>query len=141
MLKRVFLIVSLVIAKIASVHAFSRYISQSLSAASTSTFTLACSPPPILEVPDMTISDFLQVEKKHFLKFYEDNVSCGSSMSLEVFLMNGMIESMLNEKVLTADEVSDVWIELWGCNCKCLTEKEAFETISAIHDLKKVSTG
>ena len=148
LLERLFIITSFVIAEIASFRGYSRHISlgrprcvnvESLLIASTHTFTLSCS--RLNEMNEITTSEFLQAEKKYFSEFYEDNVSCGSSMSLDVLLMSRKIEMMLNEKVLTIDEVSDVWISLWGCNCKCLTEEEAFETIGAIYDLNKVHTG
>jgi hypothetical protein len=101
--------------------------------------TLACS---LMNGEKETMAgEILLVEKKYFSEFYEENVSCGSAMSLDVFLMSSKIERMLEKKVLTIDEVSDVWISLWGCNCKCLTEEEAFETISAIYDLKKEYAG
>lgn len=87
------------------------------------------------------VGEVLFAEKKYFSEFYEENVSCGSAMSLDMFLTSSKIELMLEKKALTIDEVSDVWISLWGCNCKCLTEVEAFETIIAIYDLKKVNAG
>lgn len=136
------------VAEIASLRGYSRLIFsvkrscfhlRNPSITQANTANVACS--PLTKIIGTTAIEILQAEKKHFSKFYEDNVSFGSSMSLDVFLINGKIELMLDEKELTTDEVSDVWIDLWGCNCKCLTEEEAFETINAIYNLKKVYTG
>ena len=135
-------------AEIASLRGYSRLISsvkrscfhlRNPSITPAKTANVACS--PLTEIILTTTVEIMQAEKKYFSKFYEDNVSYGSSMSLDVFLINEKIELMFNEKLLTTDEVSDVWIDLWGCNCKCLTEEEAFETINAIYDLKKVYAG
>lgn len=147
-LGRLFLVVICVMGEITSLRGYTRHISlaghslvtrRGLSFVPTHGSTLACS---LMngEKGAMT-GEFLSVEKEYFSEFYEESVSCGSAMSLDVFLTSSKIDLMLEKRILTIDEVSDVWISLWGCNCKCLTEEEAFETISAIYDLKKVYAG
>jgi hypothetical protein len=148
LLRRLFLVAICVMGEITSLRGYTRHISlaghrcvtfRGLSFVSTRGSILAYS---LMNGEKETIvGEFLLAEKKYFSEFYEENVSCGSAMSLDVFLMSSKIDLMLEKKVLTVDEVSDVWISLWGCNCKCLTEEEAFETISAIYDLKKVYAG
>ena len=148
LLIRLILLTGFMVAEIASLRGYSRLISsvkrscfhlRNPSITPANRANVASS--PLTEIIVTTTVEIRQAEKKYFSKFYEDNVSYGSSMSLDVFLINEKIELMLNEKLLTTDEVSDVWIDLWGCNCKCLTEEEAFETINAIYDLKKVYAG
>ena len=78
--------------------------------------------------------------RESFAQFYEATVSFGSPMSLDQFLMHQRVELMLAQRLLDTDDISDVWISLWGCNCKCLTEEEAFQTLCAVYDLKMISS-
>lgn len=148
LLGRLFLVAICVMGEITSLRGYTRHISlaghrcvtlRGLSFVPTRGSTLVCS--LMNGEKETMVGEFLLAEKIYFSMFYEENVSCGSAMSLDVFLMSSKMERMLEKKVLTIDEVSDIWISLWGCNCKCLTEEEAFETISAIYDLKKVYAG
>jgi hypothetical protein len=46
---------------------------------------------------------------------------------------------ILSEKIITADEISDLWISLWACNCKGLTEEEAYQTLNTILESKRAT--
>jgi hypothetical protein len=89
------------------------------------------------------ISDGVEYDDKNidlFAEFYDATVSFGSSMSLDQFFLHQNVESMLAQRMVDADDISDVWISLWGCNCKCLTEEEAFQTFCAISNLCIISS-
>jgi hypothetical protein len=77
-------------------------------------------------------------ERDSFAEFYDATVSFGSSMSLDQFFLHQKVELMLAQRMLDTDDISDVWISLWGCNCKCLTEEEAFQTLRAVNNLENV---
>jgi hypothetical protein len=77
-------------------------------------------------------------ERDSFAEFYDATVSFGSSMSLDQFFLHQKVELMLAQRMLDTDDISDVWISLWGCNCKCLTEEEAFQTLCAVNNLENV---
>jgi hypothetical protein len=77
-------------------------------------------------------------ERDSFAEFYDATVSFGSSLSLDQFFLHQKVELMLAQRMLDTDDISDVWISLWGCNCKCLTEEEAFQTLCAVNNLENV---
>lgn len=88
-----------------------------------------------------TSNDVFNVkDRDSFTEFYDVTVSFGSSMSLDQFILHQTVETALAQRMLDIDDVSDVWILLWGCNCKCLTEEEAFQTFCAVNDLEMIST-
>ena len=74
-------------------------------------------------------------DRDSFAEFYDATVSFGSSLSLDQFYLHQKVESMLAQRMLDTDDISDVWISLWGCNCKCLTEEEAYQTLCALNNL------
>ena len=74
--------------------------------------------------------------------FYNEIVPFGSALSLDQFLQHDDIETLISQGLLLFDEVSDIWISLWGCNCKCLSEEEAFLTLCIVRDFaRKKSPG
>lgn len=80
-------------------------------------------------------------DKSDFYSFYEETVPFGSEMSLNQFLTHPYIEDQLmltvkqkSEKGLSLDKISDVWIDLWSCNCMCISEEKAYQTLCALFD-------
>lgn len=72
-----------------------------------------------------------------FNTFFDGIVPFGSGLSLDQFLQHEGLEMSSSQGLLLVDEVSDIWISLWGCNCKCLSEEEAFETLCAVYEYLK----
>ena len=75
-----------------------------------------------------------------FLLFYEETVPFGSPMSLDQFLQYEPVDALIQQEQLLADDVSDIWISLWGCNCKCLYEEEAYKTFIEVYNSKKAAS-
>lgn len=92
------------------------------------------------EIREISNVAFNMKDRDSFAEFYDATVSFGSSMSLDQFILHQTVESMLVQRMLDIDDVSDIWILLWGCNCKCLTEEEAFQTFCAVNDLEMIPT-
>lgn len=86
------------------------------------------------------------LDKSDFHKFYEETVPFGSGMSLNDFQTYPYVEQqlLLSEKkvikddmTMSSDRISDVWIDLWSCNCMCLSEGQAYQTLCTLFDENK----
>ena len=80
---------------------------------------------------------FSQSDKLAADFFYNEIVPFGSALSLDQFLQHDDMEALISKRLLLFDEVSDIWISLWGCNCKCLNEEEAFLTLCIVRDFAR----
>jgi hypothetical protein len=89
----------------------------------------------------VTSMDSYPRDKFDFYNFYEETVPFGSEMSLNQFLTHPYVEDQLLLSVkkkssggLTLDRISDIWIDLWSCNCMCISEEKAYQTLCALFD-------
>lgn len=87
--------------------------------------------PDKLGVSDLSVASPVE---SSFLLFYEETVPFGSALSLDQFLQHQEVEGLIERRQLLVDDVSDIWISLWGCNCKCLSEGDAFQTLCAVYE-------
>ena len=84
------------------------------------------------QLMNFNVDSYSQSDKSASDLFYSEIVPFGSALSIDQFLQHEDIEALISQKLLLFDEVSDIWISLWGCNCKCLSEEEAFLTLCTV---------
>jgi hypothetical protein len=87
----------------------------------------------------VTSMDSYPRDRSDFYTFYEETVPFGSEMSLNQFLTHPYVEDQLLLSIkkkssggLTLDRISDIWIDLWSCNCMCISEEKAYQTLCAL---------